>query len=646
MWISFSISLFFISSLFIIQVRGQDTGQDTLPTRILPTVDIEHWHKGKIEHTAFKFSVQADSLGQMSLGGKEAGATLQQLPGTFLRSMGGLGSAQTLSIRGFAADQTTLSINGIPYQSQQNGIINWGNFFLVGTQSVSLEQGASNPALNIAGGNINLGLEKATHPLAYLQIGGGSFGESRIATGTNLQTATLQCNAHLFLTQARNDFPFDWNEVQAKRPPNNFQHGQILLQLAYNLKRNQFQYNHLAFVNRQNIPGPVVKGNAGQSAENIAQKNIFHFIQHTYLFPNSTIGFYHVRTTLKHQYDFLDYHFDKNSYPYLNQNFLIQIESEQVLKKHWLTYLVQLESANLYSTNLVKNLQLIDFVQRKQINASIAYRTLFTTEKWFYRLQTLVRLNVTNDFSPQLSIMLEGQAGTLNERLAFFARGTQGVRLPNFNELYYFGYGNPNLPPEQSRTLQVGILSTYGKKLMLRPKCTFFYNQTLNKIISIPLSPVRWSTTTLGKTFTPGVEVGTALTYKQLFSASAYYTYQKAIDRTLSQNRILPYSPQEIVQAQLEWHIKNLSVFAQILLSGWRYTSLENLPQEILAEYYTLDAGLRYRFIIKNKLVSELKFWLQNLNDSRFAHLAAYPAPGRSFRFEFACYFLYKNEKK
>ena len=64
-----------------------------------------------------------DSLGSFSVSSISVDAVLRQAEGLYIRNYGGHGGVKTLSVRGFATQQTTVSINDVPYQNAQTGMV-------------------------------------------------------------------------------------------------------------------------------------------------------------------------------------------------------------------------------------------------------------------------------------------------------------------------------------------------------------------------------------------------------------------------------------------------------------------------------------------------------------------------------------------
>lgn len=598
---------------------------------------------------AFRFQLNADSLGVVPSAGVSIGALLQQTPGVYLREYGGTGDVQTASARGFAADQTALAINGVPYESRQNGVANLGNFFSPGVGQVTFENGGRGLAQNPAGGVLGLGYIPERQK-TYARLGAGSFGLTTAQAGYARPAAEKKFGfyADLFLTAARNDFSFDWNETSGARPDSRYRYGRIIAGIEKKiLERAKISYFILTFADGRNVPSPVVKGATGFSQERLFQQNVFHYLQYHYT-PKKTLA--SITFTLKHQYDFIEYYFTSLRYTYTNHHYLFQGETKFSIKKIAFTLNLQSEYARLTGNNLAIGLTPIDKADRLQANAALSGARTFRLRALKAETNAVLRTNAVSGFNPALNFSVGQTFGLASERLQAFFRATGGVRFPNFNELYYFGYGNAALRPEKSRTLEVGLLGRWAllKRLTFAPRGSLFWNRTVDKIISVPISPVRWSTQTLGLTQTVGFEIGGEAVLAKYGRAYLYYTYQTAEDRSLTAGRFLPLTPAELLNAGGEAAFGPFILCVNLFYSGWRYATLQNLPDEVLGAYFTADVALRYRQpLCKGKAgILDVNLSLRNAGDARYATTPGYPAVGRSFFIETGWTFLpVKNVK-
>ena len=63
---------------------------------------------------------------------------------------------------------------------------------------------------------------------------------------------------------------------------------------------------------------------------------------------------------------------------------------------------------------------------------------------------------------------------------------SEGFRAPSFNDLYFPGFGNPNLSPEISSEYDGGITKTFGERMEL--SANYFSRRVHSLIVAVPCS--------------------------------------------------------------------------------------------------------------------------------------------------------------
>ena len=67
---------------------------------------------------------------------------------------------------------------------------------------------------------------------------------------------------------------------------------------------------------------------------------------------------------------------------------------------------------------------------------------------------------------------------------------SEGFRAPSFNELYFPGFGNPNLSPEISSEWDGGITKTFGESAVVT--ANYFSRRVHNLIVTVPCTLIRY----------------------------------------------------------------------------------------------------------------------------------------------------------
>lgn len=234
-------------------------------------------------------------------------------------------------------------------------------------------------------------------------------------------------------------------------------------------------------------------------------------------------------------------------------------------------------------------------------------------------------------FSPSVDLKY-----TILKGLDIVAFGRRAYRIPTFNELYYVGYGNPELRPEDAWMTDIGLdfHRTLSSKWSLSAKLDGFCNLLKDKIISAPTEadPNIWLPYNIGRVRSAGVDAVVGTDYHSdswLFSFDAKYTWQSAVDVTpdsYSYGNAVPYIAKHtvVLSGLLSWKGWSLSPLWQ--LRAGRSDGYGELP-----DWNTLDLSLGKSFSLGKGGLLALKVSARNLFDARYEVVSGYPMPGRSF---------------
>ena len=228
-----------------------------------------------------------------------------------------------------------------------------------------------------------------------------------------------------------------------------------------------------------------------------------------------------------------------------------------------------------------------------------------------------------HSFSPSADLRL-----TLTEGLDLVAFGRRAFRTPTFNELYYPGYGNTELKPEDAWLANLGLdfVRRFGA-WQLEARADGYYTYLTNKIVSAPSAqdPSVWLPYNVGKAETYGVDTQVNLSYTSgdwTLGCTARYNWQKATDK--ESGAALPYiAAHSLIVNPLAAYKGWMASLAWTLKAG-RKDSMGDMP-----DWNTLDASLGKDFVLGACSLG-LRISGRNLFDKRFETVTGYPMPGRS----------------
>lgn len=203
-----------------------------------------------------------------------------------------------------------------------------------------------------------------------------------------------------------------------------------------------------------------------------------------------------------------------------------------------------------------------------------------------------------------------------------FAR--RACRVPTFNELYYPGYGNPALAPEDAWLCDIGVdwRSRPGRMLTFRAKADAFYNRLVDKITSAPSpdNPAVWMPYNIDEVCAAGLDADAAVDYASgewKASLGARYSFQSADN--------VPYISKHSAVVNADVRVRGWGADAVWNLRAARRDSVGEMP-----DWNTLDLHLVRTFNLRGVGTAAVRIACRNIADSRYCLVTGYPMPGRS----------------
>jgi len=200
------------------------------------------------------------------------------------------------------------------------------------------------------------------------------------------------------------------------------------------------------------------------------------------------------------------------------------------------------------------------------------------------------------------------------------ARYSTGFRAPSFNDLYYPYYGNPDLQPEESESLNLGLS---GEARGWRWTLDAFDNR-VDDLISYDSS-----------TFLPGnidkarLRGGEATVAASLagWDLAAQYSHVDPRNRSDGANRgnLLPRRARDTGRIDLDRRLDALGVGASLNAAGSRYDDAANTVR--LGGYATVD--LRFEYALNRAWTLQAR--VTNLFDRDYQQVDWYNQPGREY---------------
>ena len=209
-------------------------------------------------------------------------------------------------------------------------------------------------------------------------------------------------------------------------------------------------------------------------------------------------------------------------------------------------------------------------------------------------------------------------------KLRLLASYGTAFRAPTINELYS-PYGNPELQPETSQSLEVGARYKINSRQNFRAAA--YHTSITNLIQSVQIDPVTWVSKNIGEARIDGLEL--EYDYRiNIWSITTNLTWMKAIDE--SDNSNLQRRPRLKLGLQATHHFQDKGNFSL----EWVYASeREDINYSVYPEErVTLDPYNLFNLSTRIRLSRD--WWLEgrlnNLTDEDYELIYGYNTAGRS----------------
>lgn len=202
-----------------------------------------------------------------------------------------------------------------------------------------------------------------------------------------------------------------------------------------------------------------------------------------------------------------------------------------------------------------------------------------------------------------------------------------GFRAPTFNDLFFPGFSNPDLQPEESFSWDVGV----DQKLWdnrIRLGLTYFHNKFTNLIACCVFltGPPFVTTGNIGRARSAGIEFTAEVDVLDTLVAGVNYTYTDS--ENLLTDRPLPNQPRHRWNVRLTWDpITKLSLFGEVHVQTRQFETLSGTYNE---GHTRVDVGGAWRLLDRYRRLQSLDLTarVQNLFNEEYAEVRGFPALG------------------
>ena len=537
---------------------------------------------------------------------------LHQVPGLLIGDYGGFAGIKTASLRGLGSPHTWIYVDGVRVGNVQSGQGDLGMLGIENHSSIVVDYAQNSISFNTARP------EFGSRPLAgKVRYNMGSFGTYLPSARLDFRLSDrLALSANASAVLSKGNFPLKDGSVRM-----NNDHKQVRAGLDLFGTLEDGDYHIKAFYNtaERGTPGSV------DWPSDDRQKDMNAYVQA--VMKKSFSPFYTLRMSAKAGYDDIYYTSSWGDSRYGQTE--LQLNSSQVFRiLPWLyvSFAADVHWDKLSSTNYSAS----RLTAISALTASLRFERLLLNVAADYSGYFDRNHQARHAISPSMDFRLH-----LTEGLDLVGFARRAYRVPMFNELYYVGYGNPDLLPEDALLTDLGL--DFNKSISsafdIKAEIDAFYNYLTNKITSAPTKedPNIWLPYNIGKVRAAGIDVSAGFAYRSgdwNTSLDMKYSFQNAVDRTpdsYSFGQQIPYLAKHTVAADFTVDWKGYALSPRWIMKSGRTDSLGSL-----ADWNTLDLTLYKVFTLGKSLSFSLNLSAKNIFDNRYELVSGYPMPGRS----------------
>lgn len=564
-------------------------------------------------------------------------SVFREVPGIFIRDYGGLGGIKTVSMRGTFANQTLFMIDGLPLNSGQTGVVDISTIPISLLGGVEIFQGGASGVFgaNSIGGAINL-QTKESNEYTDIAMQYGSFSSYGVSASKGFEIGKSNLSIGGEYYNSAGDYPFEINqfgkEVRTDRDNSKIENYVINANIKTKLYNFDYTFTGIIRNTDRGVPGAAIQGVIENETAKISERELLAINSLKYNIDNSE---YYLKSIAKvNDFNYTDDFVFGSSGTidnlYINRDVLTRIGGKNTFDELQLSYYFDAAYVDLRGDMLQPDAE--NEIIRKSIAGNIEgeYVRVFNENNSFSVIASS-RFDAISEFEPQITPFLGIYYKNKKYDFTLRANYSRNFRVPTFNELYYLNYGNTDLKPELSNSLNLGISYRF-KKLQLDVDV---YNiNTRDLIVSVPNSPISWSAQNFGEVLSRGIEFKLNWEIIEDYLNTSYsYTYRKVSDennQSLTYQNLIPYMPEELINFSLRTNLVIFKILANVSYTSFSYSSSSNAYESIIEPYTLGDITIEKDFIYNSTEYSIL-FSINNLLDEKYEIIRNFPMPGINF---------------
>ena len=594
-----------------------------------------------------------------------SGETLSRLPsssvadvlryfaGVQVKDYGGLGGLKTVNVRSLGSQHVGVFYDGVRITNAQNGQVDLGRYSLDNLEEVALYNGQKSSFLQSA-------TEYASASSVYLRTGKptfdgrpsnlravlkyGSFGSfsPTLRYDCTLGNATL--TSEVMYLASKGDYKFsirnEYEDTTARRSNSDIEALRAELGLFANPFGGELRAHAYFYSSERGLPGPVVRRISEQYASTDRQWDRNSFLQASWRRDFSRFSLLFIA---KGTYDYLEYLSDPTG-----EAVTVYAHNHYHQKDLYVSAAGAYHPTQHLSMNLSADLRwsglkcdVAHFTPVTRLDTKAAFAVNYIAGAFNAQgsvLYTRVEDHTAGAANPMARLTPTLLAGWHSERLNFRAFYKSIFRTPTFNDLYYTLVGNASLRPERTRQWNMGADFHISQGGILRSDMSvdIYYDSVHDKIVAMPgKSQFRWSMMNYGLVKGCGVNAAWSNTLdfdRSSLAVKVCYAFEIARDCTDPDDDFyggqIPYTPWHSGSIVADYKMGRWFICSSFLYTGVRYRASDNMPENRMSPWNTLDVSLSRLFSLRSSTSLRISLDINNVLNRQYEVVTRYPMPG------------------
>ena len=558
-----------------------------------------------------------DKVTLLEMDGFSRANALDRIPGTLVRSAGGLPGITTVSMDGGQAVHTKIMLDGIDLTNAQNGLTDLSDLPLALMQNLYLSR---SPNISYGSGSFDGVIHiRSLLKKSYIHLSSGSFGYQNGSGGYSLATSNTNFQFQIGKTSSKGNYPFSLTDKTQIRSNNDYEQRFMSgLYQRHNHDNRIYKANVLVVDHDRGVAGSLSYPSPNARRKNNLIVTGLKFIQ--------IMEKGHLRLDVNQRSsdeDFNNVDIGTDSHHKVNS---------RGIRVHGLFQTRKIKM-NGFSTAKFQSIESSDIGKRERTIMAIGLQTFFQPIDF-----VSVKPGLRSDIVDETSVITSDLEATLDfEKLGkFSAISGNGFYLPSFNDLYWpsdpYSKGNPGLKSETSNFHILNWNKTFGQGSNF--VIEYRNKRSHNLIVWSPDENYIWKPQNLDRTERKNLIVSTNL--PEIISGMTFSgMLTQTNTKNLNSGKTLQYVPEISANVMLRYTINDIQLELQSKYVGKRtyqaYNENFELVDKTLNPFQNVTAGVHYNFpAFKESL--QFHIIAENILNENTASNPDYPEPDRAVK--------------